>query len=438
MRMGMGEVHGTSIKYFVGQFWSSKCYKWGENIMKILMMNATFVPRKFGGATMFSYNLAKSLVRRGHEVTVYTTDVNDRYSRLSDVYGVKDVEGIKTHYFRNLNNFLAAEYRLFLPIGMISATKRKAIKKDIVNVDVINFNDFRIFQTIIVHQYAKKYGIPYVVDAHGSTPRMIGGKRGFKWLLRWLVDIAFGNRILKGACRCIAETEVGVNEYKELGVKQDKIVLVTPPFSIEDFSHLPPHGIFRHKYNIKENNIILFLGRMHWIKGLDFLVKSFYELTKDRDNVILVIVGPDDGYKSTLDELIDKLNLSDKVLFTGILSGDDKLSALVDADVVVQTSRYEQGAWAPFEAILCNTPIIVSSNSGAGEDVRKIDAGYLVEWGNKKELKDAMQNILDDPTEALNKTQKAKEYIIKNLSMQKNVEKYEKVYIDCIKEKIQR
>ena len=403
--------------------------------MKILMMNATFVPRKFGGATMFSYNLAKSLVRRGHEVTVYTTDVNDRYSRLSDVYGVKDVEGIKTHYFKNLNNLLASDYRLFLPIGMISATKRKAIKKDIVNVDVIHFHEFRLFQTIIVHQYAKKYGIPYVVDAHGSTSRMIGGKRGFKWLLRWLVDIAFGNRILKDASRCIGETEMGVNEYKELGVNQDKIVLITPLLPIEEFSQLPPRDLFRSKYNIKEKHIILFLGRIHWIKGIDFLVESFYELTKDRDDVILVIVGPDDGCKSTLEELINKLNLFDKVLFTGILRGNEKLSALVDADMLVQTSRYEQSAGAPLEAILCNTPIIVSSNSGAGEDVRRIDAGYLVEWGDKKELKDAMQKILDDPTEAMVKTQKAKEYIIKNLSMEKNVEKYENVYMDCIKDK---
>jgi glycosyltransferase involved in cell wall biosynthesis len=66
--------------------------------------------------------------------------------------------------------------------------------------------------------------------------------------------------------------------------------------------------------------------------------------------------------------------------------------------------------------------------------VSRIDAGYLVEFGNKKELKNTMQKILDVPTEAMVKTQKAKEYIITNLSMEKNVEKYEKVYIDCIKE----
>ena len=96
--------------------------------------------------------------------------------------------------------------------------------------------------------------------------------------------------------------------------------------------------------------------------------------------------------------------------------------------MVVQTSRYEQGAWAPFEAILCNTPIIVSSNSGAGEDVRKAGAGYLIEYGNKNELRDMMQYVLDNPARAQKKTQKAKEYIKSALSLDKGIEKYEKLY----------
>ena len=381
--------------------------------MKILKIFSFFSPHA-GGTTALMYKLSIALVQRGHKITIYASDF-----KLDQEY-VNSLRGVKVQLFHNWLDLLG----IHLTPSMIIEAKSK-----LKDFDIIHLHTYRCFQNIVIHHYAKKYGIPYIVDAHGSIPRM--GKRRLKWLF----DVVFGYKILRDASRVIAETEMGVDEYKKFGVNKDKIVLITPPFSIEDFSELPPSGIFRRKYNIKEKHIILFLGRIHWIKGIDFLVESFYELTQDRNDVILVIVGPDDGYKSTLEGLIDKLNLSNKVLFTGFLSGDDKLSALVDADILVQTSRYEQGAWAPFEAILCNTPIIVSSNSGAGEDVRKIDAGHLVEWGNKKELKDAMQNILDDSTEAMNKAQKAKNYIIKNLSMEKNVEIYEKVYRDCIKEK---
>ncbi len=393
--------------------------------MKIIQVVGGFVPAQFGGTKVLCYDLSRELTRRGHEVTVYTTDA-DIGSRLTDVHGVKNIDGIKVHYFRNLNNLIAYKYKLMLPLGMgLTASK------EIGGYDIMHLHEFRSFQNIVMHHYAKKHGIPYVLDAHGSTPRIHGG-RGVKWLFRWLFDIAFGYRILRDASKVIAETEVGVNEYKEFGINQDKIVLISPAFPVEDFSQLPSLGLFRQKYNIKEKHIIMFLGRIHWIKGLDFLVESFYQLAQSRSDVMLVIVGPDDGYKPTLDRPIDRLDISDKVLFTGFLGGEEKLSALVDADVVVQTSIYQQGAWAPLEAVLCNTPIIVSSNSGAGEAVRKIDAGYLVEWGNKNELSNTIQYVLDNPAEAENKTQRAKKYIEANLSLAKGVEKYEELYANCI------
>ena len=178
----------------------------------------------------------------------------------------------------------------------------------------------------------------------------------------------------------------------------------------------------------------MFFGRINWVKGIDFLLESFYELTLRRNDVILVIVGPDDGYNSTLIDMINKLKLTNKVLFTGFLGGVSKLPALVDASVVVQTSRYEQGAWAPFEAVLCGTPIVVSKHTGAGEDVKRIDAGYLVNIDNKAELASIISRILDDPSKAKEKARKAAKYIEKNISMRKKIADYENLYLRCISE----
>ena len=381
--------------------------------MKILQVFNMFSLPHGGGTVAVIYKLSRVLTQRGHEVVIYTSDFE-----LDQDY-ISSLQGVMVYPFHCWSSLA----RFYIMPRIFTETKRK-----LKDFDIIHLHCYRSFQNIVIHHYAKKYGIPYVLDAHGSTPR--AGKR----ILKWLFDVTSGYKILGDACKVIAETGVGVDEYKELGTNIDKIVLITPPFLVEEFSQLPPSGIFRYRYNIKEKHIIMFLGRIHYIKGIDFLVESFYELIQDRDDVILVIVGPDDGYKPTLENLIGKLNISNKVLFTGFLSGDDKLSALVDATMLVQTSRYEQGTGVPFEAILCNTSIIVSKNTGSSENVGRIDAGYLVEFGNKKELKNAMQKILNDPTGAMIKTQKAKEYIIKNLSMEKNVEKYEKVYIDCIKE----
>jgi glycosyltransferase involved in cell wall biosynthesis len=384
--------------------------------MKILQVFDIFSPQ--GGGTAESIRkLSLALIKGGHEVTIYTTDY-----KLDKEY-IKSLKGIKVYPFHCLSS-LAGFY--FTPD--ITGT----IKKELSGFNIIHLHCFRSYQNILIHRYASKYSIPYIVDAHGSLSRVIGGKSRLKALLKWFFDLAFGFRILKDAKRVIAETETGISEYEGLGVKRDRVAVIAPPFAIEDFSHLPPPGLFRQKYSLQNKKLVLFLGRIHYIKGLDFLVESFYELIKSRNNVILAIVGNDDGYKLTLEKLVNKLALSEKVLFPGFLFGNEKLSALVDADVVVQTSRYEHGTVVPFEAVLCNTPIIVSKNTSASENVRKIDAGYLVEYGNKQELKETLQYVLDHPDEARQKTQKAKEYIEANLSSEKVIEKYEHLYAECI------
>jgi glycosyltransferase involved in cell wall biosynthesis len=384
--------------------------------MKILHVFDIFSPH--GGGTAESIRkLSLALVKRGHEVTIYTTDF-----KLDKVY-IGSLQGIKAYPFRCLSS-LAGFY--FTP------DMAGTIKKEMSGFDIIHVHCYRSYQNILIHRYASKYNIPYIVDAHGSLSRTIGGKSRIKVLLKWLFDLAFGFRILRDAKRVIAETEAGISEYEELGIKGDRVVIIAPPFAIEDFSQLPTPGLFRQKYGLQRKSLVLFLGRIHYIKGLDFLVESFYELTKSRNNVILAIVGNDDGYRLKLEKLVNKLALSEKVLFPGFLFGDEKLSALVDADVVVQTSRYEHGTVVPFEAVLCNTPIIVSKNTSASENVRKIDAGYLVEYGNKQELKETLQYVLDHPSEARQKTQRAKEYIEANLSSEKVIEKYERLYAECI------
>lgn len=126
-----------------------------------------------------------------------------------------------------------------------------------------------------------------------------------------------------------------MGQYKQLGVSENKIVVISNGIDIESFKNLPEHRQFKKKYHIREKYIILFLGRVHKIKGIDFLIKSFSKLVKEIDDVALVIAGPDDGYGRKAKTLTKNLGLHDKVRFTGRINGKDKLSAYVDADVLI-------------------------------------------------------------------------------------------------------
>ena len=384
--------------------------------MKILHLFDLFTPHG-GGTVDLLYIITRALAERGHEPEIYASDIK------IDRDHIASLPGVRVSLFRCLSSLGG----FYIMPGIIPA-----FRDNLKGFDIIHIHTTRSFQNIVAHHYARKYNIPYVLDAHGSLPRAVQGKKGLKWLLKWFFDIAFGYRILNDASKVVAETQVGISEYRDFGVEPERIVLIPPPFNTEAFSKLPPPGLFRERYELNSKKIIMFLGRIHWIKGIDFLVESFAELAKSRNDAVLVIVGNDDGYKATLEELIARLGITDRVLFTGFLGGESKLAALIDADMVIQTSRYEQGAWAPFEAVLCGTPIIVSSNSGAGEDVWRIDAGYLVEYGNVDDLKEKMEYVISNRDEAITRTRLAKKYIEENMSIEKGIEKYEELYKSVI------
>ena len=391
--------------------------------MRILMVCAKFYPStESGGVVRFTYDLATKLVASGHDVTVYTSAAMDSGSCVKETNQIVDVEGIKVRYFQSIFWKQAWSRKLWVTPRLI-----KTAKDELHRFDIIHMHELRTFQNIVVRHYAREYGIPYVFHGHGDVALFIPRSNQ-----KHVFDLLFGHRILRDASKLITMTRLEIHEYKKMGMDEDKIITIPVAYDVDSFHHLPTGGQFRNKFSIKEKHIILFLGRIALIKGIDFLVQSFHELAKERDDTILVIAGPDDGYRPTLEGLIKRLNLSPRVVFTGFLDGEDKLAALVDATMLVQTSIYERGPGSPFEAVLCGTPIIVTKDTGCGEMVAEADAGYLVQYGNLSELTNTMRQILDDPAEARDKAQKGRQYIIENLSWQRIIEKYERLYESAI------
>jgi len=108
--------------------------------------------------------------------------------------------------------------------------------------------------------------------------------------------------------------------------------------------------------------------------------------------------------------------------------GKEKLSVIKEATVCVQTSRYEQGAGAPFESVLIGTPIIVSDHSGAAEDVMRADGGYLTKFDDTEDLANRLNYVIENLNEAKRKTSKAAKKIKTNQSFLNTLVKYQKIY----------
>jgi glycosyltransferase involved in cell wall biosynthesis len=356
-----------------------------------------FMSLPHGGGTVEAvYKLSRALQQRGHEVTLCVSD----WELDKDYLKSLDVNLKLFHNWAKIANIC------FMP---------DILKLNVRDYDVIHLHCYRSFQNVVLSYKALKHGVPYIIDPHGSN------KKFGKSLFKSLYDVVF-KRLLDGASKIIAETELDVKDYAD----KSKVVVLRSIFDINEYDCLPKRGLFRTKYGIK-TPIILFMGRINKIKGLEYLVNSFDKLSRAYD-AILVIAGQDDGYRTELEAKIKSLGLSDRVLFTGYLKGDDKKSAMVDADMLVQPSINEAGARPSFESILCRTPVIVTKNTGAGNDIRDIDGGILFDYGDIEGMSKAMQYILDNKDDAKIKTLKAKELIRTKLSVEFQVNKYEELY----------
>ena len=299
--------------------------------------------------------------------------------------------------------------------------------------DIIHMHLYRSLQNVFLYIYCCVTKTPYIMDAHGSVPYW--GKSIYK---KKFFDFIIGKRIMLNAHAWIAESKVGIQEYIEYfpELSQKHIDLISPPFGIEEFLNLPntSRNAFSKKYNLSnDKKIISFLGRLHQEKGIDFLLRGIANLKKNNIHAECLLVGPDDGYKDSLKKLAKELLIDNNVHFVGFKSGDSKNEILQNSDIVVQLSRFEQGAWAPIEGLLCGTPILVTRDTGSGEDVKRLDAGYLVGYEDTDEFVAQVNYIFNNYEEALKKTNKAKEYIINNLSMEARMNEYVELYKRCLK-----
>jgi len=105
-------------------------------------------------------------------------------------------------------------------------------------------------------------------------------------------------------------------QYRRMGVPEEKIAIIPNWIDLSEYASLPPEDSFKKKFGLKEREkIVLYLGRIHKIKGIDILVKAFANVIK-LDSVRLVVGGTDDGYLSELQALIKALRIEHNVLIT--------------------------------------------------------------------------------------------------------------------------
>ena len=171
-----------------------------------------------------------------------------------------------------------------------------------------------------------------------------------------------------------------------------KCRIIFNPLDISEFQKNVDKNLLQ-KWNLKNKRYFLYLGRINWKKGIEFLIGAFAKFT---DEFILVIAGPDEnGYKAKLEKLIKEKGIGSKVIFTGLVKGDDKLCLLKNAEAFILSSYGENFGIAVAEAMAIGTPVIISKYVGLQNVIEKYNAGVVIDL-DEEELFQKMKDIIEN------------------------------------------
>ncbi|NDJ76123.1 MAG: glycosyltransferase [Chloroflexi bacterium] len=344
----------------------------------------------YGGVVRAVTDLTRAQAAAGHTVHVLTTDALSPAERITAETDL--IDGVHVMRVRNRNNWLRGKLNLSTPIRMGTAAQRLIEQH---NIDLVHCHEVRTVENLRVTPVAQRLGVPVVVSPHGTLPYGTG-RTGIKQV--W--DRVFGRRLLVRFDGVIALTANEAADARAIwsgcGVPlaDEQIGLVPNGVHLDDFAALPDGDPFRAQWQLGEGPVVLFLGRLHQRKGLHLLIPAFAQVVSHAPDARLLIVGPDEGMLATLQVQVREFELAERVVFTGLLTGDDKLAALAVADVFALPAVGEGFSMAVLEALACGLPVLLTPGCNFPEVV-EAGVGVVVER-TVDALRDALVPLLTD------------------------------------------
>ena len=355
--------------------------------MKIALVCPASLPAtQFGGIVFLAVDLAQEISEMGHNVTIYTTDLD--FSNGSNKFNKKLPRIEKFEKFLINRTHVWFSLKLFF----VNTSMSKEIEND--KPDIIHTIGLRSFQSIIAWRVSKKLNIPLVVsDQGGLTTHPFLAESGFFLKTLYKIQDFFIKKIINDASVISVANEYEQKIFSSLN-KKSRIEIIRNGVNLKKL--VSKHN-FKEKYQIN-SNFILFVGRFSKSKGIETLINAFSIVKnelKDSD-IHLVIMGVDFGYQAEMEKLIKKLNLSEEIKVIKNPPRDDVISAYGESEFLVLPSQWELSPLVPLESFAFKKPVISTNSHGIPYTVQNNKNGILVEPENSFELSNAIVKLLND------------------------------------------
>lgn len=350
--------------------------------MHILHVTPTYIPAyRYGGPIHSVHGLCRSLVQRGHEVDVFTTNVDGPRDMDVPIGKPVSVEGVRVWYFRS--RFLR---RLYFSPQMADALRQKTRQ-----YDLLHLHSIYLWPTWAAARSAQRVHTPYIVSPRGMLIKELIQKKSRLLKTAWIGLFETSN--LENAEAIHATSFLEAREMRRFNLHLPPITVI--PNGIEAPVEGPLDSDEQSKFAkwIENRPYILFLGRINWKKGLDRLVKAMAYIPSE---IHLVIAGNDEeGYQAVIEALAAKAGVSHRIVFTGPVHGRFKTWLFQKAQAMVLPSYSENFGNTVLEAMACACPVVVTPEVGLADVVRKAQSGWVVD-GDPALFGQAVKKLLAD------------------------------------------
>ena len=257
---------------------------------------------------------------------------------------------------------------------------RRFLDSETGRFDLVHVHEIWNYGGYAATRAARNCGKPYVVSVHGELHEWpLSQKRAKKWVYYNAVQ----RRLLQSADAIHALGKAEAERIAALGIGAPVFVVPNgvPPELPRQADAADPSRLLRRWPQLAGKRVALFLGRLHAKKGLDVLARAFAEVADESQAAALLVAGPDeDGSGASAAAYLDSAGLSERAVFTGMLTGQDKLAAFAVSHVFALPSHSEGQSVAPLEAMAARLPIVLSEGCNFPE-AADAGAGYVVANG---------------------------------------------------------
>ena len=361
--------------------------------MKIAHVCPFYTPA-IGGVKQVVEELAERQVKEGHEVHIYTSDW-DKTKRIK----IKNEKINNVHVHRCTHILRVANFVTIWPSVLQKLIKGKF---DIIHSHLFGHPHF-IFSTI-ASKISKARHIhtthcPWS-DAHRSIPGRIGLFFSYNFFSRFS---------LRSVDKIIAITPWEISFIKKYGGREEQIEVIPNGVSNVFFEKIKIND-FKKKNKIN-GKIVLFFGRLNKTKGPEKFVEIAKSILKKRNDITFVIVGPDEGMRDKIKEMIK--NHKKIILLPEVRDRKEVVKIYQSAEVYVMPSYREGLPLTLFEAMARGLPIVASPVNGIPYEMKEPQNGFLVKYGENKTFEKRILELIDN-------NQLRKKISIENIKTSKN------------------